>query len=103
MRLIPFSKVIFANAKHPLNAVASIVSTLAGISMEVKEERTIRESTIIIRRRRITTPDSFQLRPFLKGYGCQFGTPLNAVASIVSTLAGISMEINEMQSENAPP
>lgn len=35
MRLIPFSKVIFANAKHPLNAAASIVSTLAGISIEV--------------------------------------------------------------------
>ena len=44
--------------------------------------RTIRESTIIIRvsakmrRRRITSPDSFQLRTFLKGYGCQFGTTL---------------------------
>ena len=47
-------------------------------------------------------PDNFQLRTFLKGYGCQFGTPLNAVASIVSTLAGISMEVKEEQSEKAP-
>ena len=49
--------------------------------------RTIRESTIIIRvsakmrRRRITSPDSFQLRTFLKGYGCQFGTTLECRCS----------------------
>ena len=37
--------------------------------------RTIRESAMIIRRI-VTSPDSFQQRTFLKGYGCQFGTTL---------------------------
>ena len=50
------------------------------------------ESAMIIRRI-ITSTDSLQIGAFLKGYSCQFGTILNASCSIVSTLAGISIEV----------
>ncbi len=84
---------------NKIECCASIVSHLQ--ESQWRSRKNNRESAII-RRRRIFPANSFQLRPFLKGVVANDEQRLNAVASIVSTLAGISMAVKAVQFAKAP-
>ena len=80
---VPFSNVTVCRAIQLLKAPTSIVSTLAGISIELNGHSVNAVSPIVFKREFFanTRTDKFRQLP-------------NADFPIVSTLAGISIELN---------
>ena len=87
----PFSKVIVVNSEQFWKAFTSIVSTEAGISIEVIGQRRNVEYAIV-----------FSLEPFSKVTVANLVQSPKASYLIVSTVAGISIAVIEQPAKAAP-
>ncbi len=93
----PSSNVTLARDEQPLKAAAFIVSTLAGISIDVNAAQSV------------NAPESLPRPPMVLSRDLSSNVTLardehllKAPAPIFSTLAGISIDVNAAQSVNAP-
>ena len=109
MSFEPFSNVTDANWEQPWNAHSSILSTLAGISIEVNAVQSENapkwawapDESKDTGKIKFIPPIVLSFEPFSNVTDANWEHPLNAHSSILSTLAGISIEVIG-QSENTP-